>query len=88
MSWSIEYHKEADKFLSKNQNISAPLKETLKEFIRFLQGETASINLKKLSGKWEGYHRIRKGDVRIIFDFDHNEQSIYVRKIDFRGKVY
>lgn len=88
MSWSVEYSKDADKFLSKNQNISDTLVNELKNFVRYLGGETVSIDIRKLFGKWQGYHRIRKGKIRIILSFDKDEKTIFVDTIDFRGSVY
>lgn len=88
MSWSVEYSKGADKFLAKNPNSSDALKDELKKLIQHLRGETVSIDIRKLYGKWAGYYRIRKGKIRIILSFDKDEQSIYVDTIDFRGDVY
>jgi len=38
MSWSVEYSKDADKFLSTNKNISDTLVNELKNFVRYLGG--------------------------------------------------
>lgn len=88
MSWKIEYHKEADKFLNKNPQHSETLKDALRSFVRYLEGETTPIDIKKLHAQWDGYYRIRRGDIRIILSFDREEQNMYIRKIDFRGSVY
>jgi mRNA interferase RelE/StbE len=53
-----------------------------------IKGENINIDLKKLGGEWEGYYRIRKGRLRIIFEPNKNERILFVEKIDFRGDVY
>jgi len=88
MSWSIEYSKDALKFLVKHQDIEEILIEEIKKFILKLNGEKVSINLKKLHGVWEGYYRIRKGKIRIIFYIDYTNFVVYIDTIDFRGDVY
>jgi mRNA-degrading endonuclease RelE of RelBE toxin-antitoxin system len=47
-----------------------------------------NIDLKKLVGDWDGYYRLRKGDVRIIFAINKQEKALYVEKVDLRGRVY
>jgi len=44
--------------------------------------------VKKLKGSWTGYYRIRKGKIRIIFDVDYKNKTVFIEKIDFRGDVY
>ena len=39
-------------------------------------------------GKWEGYYRIRIGNVRVIFWIDQQEATIYIDHIGPRGDVY
>ncbi len=53
-----------------------------------MTGGHANVDVKRLVGDWEGYYRVRKGKLRIIFDVDKHERVSYVEKIDFRGDVY
>ncbi len=53
-----------------------------------MKGGNVNIDLKKLSGEWEGYYRLRKGRLRIIFEIDKTDQVLFVDRIDFRGDVY
>lgn len=39
-------------------------------------------------GEWAGYHRIRVGNIRIIFWFEKTEDIVYVDHIGRRGDVY
>ncbi|MFH0975083.1 MAG: hypothetical protein V1874_04785 [Spirochaetota bacterium] len=88
MSWSVDYSKDADKFLSKNPNLKNSIKSEIKKFIRKISGETVSIGFKRLHGEWAGYCRIRKGKVRILLKINDKEKNIIVFNIDFRGDVY
>ncbi len=87
MKWSIDYSKDAEKFIQK-QNIRNEIKEELKKFFKKSKGENKNIYIKKFSGDWAGYYRLRKGKLRIIFELNKIEKSLFVEKVDFRGDVY
>ncbi|MDP3029836.1 MAG: hypothetical protein Q8O04_10140 [Deltaproteobacteria bacterium] len=53
-----------------------------------MKGENVNLDLKKLSGEWEGYYRLRKGRIRIIFEPNRIDKVLFVDRIDFRGDVY
>jgi len=88
MIWSIGLSRQAEKFLGKNgisrEHVFGLLQTALKRF----QGESVNIDIKKLKGEWDGFHRIRKGKVRIIAEFNFDRSSIFVEVIDWRGDVY
>ena len=87
MKWEIGFSRDAEKFL-KRENLRS---ETVAEIINFLKrmkGESVSVDVKKLKGDWQGFYRIRKGKLRIIFELNFQEHLIYVVRIDHRGKVY
>ena len=87
MKWEIGFSRDAEKFL-KRENLRS---ETVAEIIKFLKrmkGESVSVDVKKLKGDWQGFYRIRKGKLRIIFELNFHEHLIYVARIDHRGKVY
>jgi mRNA interferase RelE/StbE len=87
MKWRIDYSRDAEKFIEK-QNIRTEVREELKKFLMKMKGENVNINLKKLSGEWEGYYRLRKGKLRIIFEPSKTDKVLFVERIDFRGDVY
>lgn len=86
-NWRIDYSRDAEKFI-KRQNIHEEVKEELKRFFMKMKGVNINIDLKKLEGEWEGYYRIRKGEIRIIFSINKTDKVLFVEKIDFRGDVY
>ena len=64
------------------------VREELKKFLIKTKGENVNIDLRKLSGKWKGYYRLRKGKLRIIFEVSKSAGVLFVENIDFRGDVY
>jgi mRNA interferase RelE/StbE len=87
MKWEIGFSREAEKFL-KRENLRAEILAELIKFITRMKGESVSVDIKKLKGDWHGFYRIRKGNLRIIFELNIQEHLIYVARIDHRGKVY
>ena len=87
MKWRIEYSRDADKFIEK-QNIRVEVTGELKKFLIKMQGGNVNLNLKKLTGHWAGYYRLRKGKIRVIFEIDKIEKNLFIEKVDFRGDVY
>lgn len=53
-----------------------------------MRGKNINIDIKKLSGEWEGYYRLRKGKIRIIFEINKTQRILFIEKVDFRGDVY
>jgi mRNA interferase RelE/StbE len=87
MKWRIDYSKDAEKFVQK-QNIREEVRKELKKFLLKVKGENINIDLKKLAGNWTGYYRLRKGKLRIIFEVRRSEKALFIEEIDFRGDVY
>ena len=42
----------------------------------------------QMAGEWAGYHRIRLGNIRVIFWFDEENDIVYVDHIGPRGDIY
>ena len=87
MKWTINYSRDARRFFEK-EDIHVKVTEELRKFLTKTRGEDINIDVKKLKGDWKGYYRLRKGKLRIIFDMDFNNRSLFVEKIDFRGGIY
>jgi len=87
MKWRIEYSRDAEKFIDR-EDVHVEVRGELKKFLIKMKGGSVNIDLKKLVGDWEGYYRLRKGKLRIIFELNKNERVIIVERTDFRGDVY
>lgn len=66
MKWEIGFSREAEKFL-KRENIRPEAVAAITKFLKIMKGEPVSVDIKKLKGDWQGFYRIRKGKLRIIF---------------------
>ena len=42
-------------------------------------------DIKKIGGST---YRLRIGNIRIIFDFNKYENVVFVKRVDYRGRVY
>ncbi len=88
MTWSIEWSREASRFLVGNHLAEETIIDLIRNAVRKFQGEIVNINISKLQGEWSGFHRIRKGKLRIIVEFIFEERIAHIEVIDWRGSVY
>lgn len=88
MDWSIGVSRQAEKFLSHNHLPDSFLSESLTKAILRFSGEAVVVDLRRLSGEWEGFYRIRVGKIRIIFSANMREHNIFVEVVDYRGRAY
>ena len=55
-------------FFFKRENLRSETIGEIVNFLKRLRGESVSVDVKKLKGDWQGFYRIKKGKVRIIFE--------------------
>jgi len=91
MNIEIHYRKKADKFLAKNNTLSKDEVDSLilKAIRKIFNNEEINIDLKYLT-TMANYYRIRKGNIRIIFNLQANQEVIVsiVEDIGYRGDIY
>ncbi len=87
MNWRIDFSPSSLKFLKKNNLEENFVIDKIQFTLRKFKGENVNINVKKLSGEWEGFHRIRSGRLRIIVEFQFEQNRAYIEEIDWRGNV-
>ena len=88
MNWRIDFSENSLKFLKKNNLKEDFIIERIKLTLQKFKGENININVKKLRGEWEGFYRIRSGQLRIITEFQFERNRVYIEEIDWRGNVY
>lgn len=88
MKWKIETSKNAEKFLAKTQLTKDELFDLTERAIRHFRGEDVNIDIKKLTGDWTGFYRIRTGKIRIIAEFRFEDSAVFIEEIDWRGNIY
>lgn len=88
MEWEIVLSRQAEKFLSKNRLSDQFIIALIVKAIQKLSGESVAADVKRLSGNWVGYYRVRHGKIRAIFSFRFEGKRVFVEVIDYRGNVY
>ena len=88
MNWQIDFSINSLKFLKKNNLKENFIIEEIKLVLRKFKGENININVKKLKGEWKGFYRIRSGKIRIIAEFQFEQNRVYLEEIDWRGNIY
>ena len=82
----LAVHKRAARYLQRmDARIKAQLIAKLSELAR---APGAMPGVKPMSGEWTGHHRLRHGDLRVIYLHDHAADTIVIAHIGPRGDVY
>ncbi|KAF0162189.1 MAG: hypothetical protein FD188_143 [Ignavibacteria bacterium] len=88
----INYQRKAEKFLGRNQAkiTTDEVRGLIVKAVRRLTGKNENIDLVKMKGEFDGYFRIRKNNLRIIFNVYEDDKEIVVTvvDVDFRGSIY
>jgi len=94
LNLQILYSKKTDKFLDKNSSI---IKENEVDKLitsaikKILKIEDINVDVKMLKGELKEFFRIRKGNIRIIFIMEKDNDEgvkVFINAIDFRGDIY
>ena len=83
--FSVDYSKQAEKFLEKAEK--SLLKRLLKK-MEDLRSDPHPRESKMVQGYKEKLFRVRVGDYRILYEVDYMKNKIGVVKIDDRPRVY
>jgi len=86
--WKIELSKQADKFTERGDITDDEIFSLMRKFINYSKGLDENIDVKKMKGKWKGYHRIRIDRIRILTKVNFKQRTILIDRIDYRGSVY
>ena len=84
----IELSKQADKFIEREGITDDETFSMIQKFINYAKGLDENIDVKKMKGKWKGYHRIRIGKIRMLLRMNFKERTIFIDRVDYRGSVY
>ncbi|MFA5866066.1 MAG: hypothetical protein WC975_15440 [Phycisphaerae bacterium] len=88
MTWKIEFSRDACRFLRQNRVADDDIIEKVSLALKKFRGEDINLNIKKLTGDWEGNYRIRWGRMRIIIAVDFDAFLVQVLRVDWRGNIY
>ncbi|MBF0475321.1 MAG: hypothetical protein HQK59_05705 [Deltaproteobacteria bacterium] len=90
--FDIEYSRDADKFLEKNQSVVS--KDRVKTLVtsamrKIIRREDINVDLIQLKGEPKGTFRIKTGDARIIFKLYTDPALVaFVKEVVFRKDAY
>jgi mRNA interferase RelE/StbE len=86
--WRVELSRNSIKYLKKlDKSISQRILRSL-EKLETTENLLAHKDVRSLSGKLKGFHRLRVGDFRLIFELDRKDKRIGVHVIVSRGDAY
>ena len=82
----VVLHRHALRYL---QRLSRTEMERVRAALRNLAKNPNSYpGLVHMVGEWAGYHRIRLGNLRIIFWYDKKDDVVYIDHVGPRGDIY
>lgn len=82
----ILFHRNAVKFYRKADDA---LKERIVGAIDVIAGDPRlDSHIKKLKGDLKHMHRFRKGDLRILYEIDDAQETVWIKTIEWRGAAY
>ncbi len=90
---NVKLSKEAQKFLAKrNDKDRKRIRLKLKALVQAIEQHGTipfkEMDIRNLSGKWQGFLRMKIGKIRVIFRLDNDRSILFVYEIDFRGDAY
>lgn len=90
----VQFSKRAVKYLKKlDAKTAERVREKILQLLSMLEVEGVipftELDIKKLKGQWEGYFRLRVGQIRVIFTLVREELEILlIYDINVRGSIY
>ncbi|MBD2231105.1 type II toxin-antitoxin system RelE family toxin [Phormidium tenue] len=90
----VQFSKRAVRFLKKQDAKTADrIRQKILQLQSMLEVEGVipfnELDIKKLKGQWDGYFRLRIGQIRVIFTVVAGEiEVLLIYDIDVRGSVY
>jgi mRNA interferase RelE/StbE len=82
----VVIHRRALRYL---QRLPQPERERVRAaLLRLAEDIVGNPGVIQMAGEWEGYQRIRVGNLRVIFWHDETDDIIYVDHIGPRGDIY
>jgi mRNA interferase RelE/StbE len=90
---AIKFRKNAVKFLDKAHPEDVErIREKLKQLLTSIEDRGVipftDLDIKKMKGDWDGFYRLRLGQIRIIFTVHPDSSCLEAYAIGSRGDVY
>jgi mRNA interferase RelE/StbE len=82
----ILFHRNVVKFYRKSDDA---LKERITDAIDVIvPNPRLDSHIKKLKGDLKHMHRFRMGDLRILYEIDDAQDTVWIKTIEWRGSAY
>ncbi|MGI8505048.1 MAG: type II toxin-antitoxin system RelE family toxin [Hassallia sp.] len=85
MSYIIEYEPEA---LADLEKLTQAVRERVVKKINWLAENFDQVNPQSLTADLSGFFKLRVGDYRVIYEFNREEEIIFIDRIRHRREVY
>lgn len=82
--YKLIYHKSALKFIAK---LDKPTQTRISNALRGLTISPPEGDIRRLKG-YVNLYRLRIGTYRVIFEANHQEETVYIEAIGNRGDIY
>jgi mRNA interferase RelE/StbE len=89
----LNFSKNALKFLKKlSDKDTEKLRNKILQLLNSVEESglvpSGELDIKTLEGEWQGFLRMRVGEIRIIFTVDIEQDELQIYDIGFRGDIY
>ena len=85
MTFAIEFTLQAEEDLSR---LDKTIAQYISNKIEWLSQNIENIIPAPLKGKFKGKYKLRVGDWRVVYSFEHSTQIITVYSVRHRSEVY
>ncbi|MFZ4558425.1 MAG: type II toxin-antitoxin system RelE family toxin [Pseudanabaena sp.] len=85
MAYSVNFERES---IDDLDGISPVLRVRILKKIEWLSVNFEKISALPLTGQWTGFYKLRVGDYRVIYEFDIENQLIFITRIGHRKEIY
>jgi len=85
MAYSVNFEPES---IDDLDGISPVLRVRILKKIEWLSVNFEKISALPLTGQWTGFYKLRVGDYRVIYEFDIENQLIFITRIGHRKEIY
>jgi mRNA interferase RelE/StbE len=85
MNYLIEYEPEA---ITDLENLTQAIRERVVKKINWLAENFDQINPQSLTADLSGLFKLRVGDYRVIYEFNREEELIFIDRVRHRSEAY
>jgi mRNA interferase RelE/StbE len=85
MAYSVSFEPES---IDDLDEISQEMRVRILKKIQWLSVNFEKISAMPLTGQWSGFYKLRVGDYRVIYEFDVENQIIFIARVGHRREIY